>query len=244
MGRAVWGEDEAGPFQTGPYPGARWPPAGEPGHQPHAYQRAGTAKLLTLFHPASGQVRVTGGTRCTNDGLHGWLTAELTAILADLPDATQEVSSAENRTVWAAWHAGLTVRPTRLADPPPLRRRLVLAHLAGHQTPACVCWLFAHGSMPLSTPVGGSWLNMTASVQRILKRRALEGHHPTRVAAIIAWLAAAARGWKADPTPCEWGGKRQARRQRSRARRHRVGGSGACTRPPLRHRPRPLEEWP
>jgi transposase len=36
-------------------------------------------------------------------------------------------------------------------------------------------WLCAHGIMPLYTPLGGSWLNMAESIQRILKRRALEG---------------------------------------------------------------------
>ena len=38
-----------------------------------------------------------------------------------------------------------------------------------------VLWLFAHGIMPLYTPLGGSWLNMAESFQRILKRRALDG---------------------------------------------------------------------
>jgi hypothetical protein len=38
---------------------------------------------------------------------------------------------------------------------PPLRMLLVLDNLAGHKTPAFVCWLFAHGIMPLDTPVGG-----------------------------------------------------------------------------------------
>jgi hypothetical protein len=32
-------------------------------------------------------------------------------------------------------------------------------------------------------------------------------------------------GWNADPTPFVWGGKRVARRQRARERRHRLGGS-------------------
>ena len=33
-------------------------------------------------------------------------------------------------------------------------------------------WLIQHGVMPLYTPLGGSWLNMAESIQRILKRRA------------------------------------------------------------------------
>jgi hypothetical protein len=236
LGLAVWTADEAGPFQTAPYPGASWQPAGEPVHQSHEYVRAGTAKLLTLFHPASGQVRVKGVTSCTNEVLHGWLRAELSAIVAALPPAPAAVSAEATQVAWMTWQAGLTVRPTLLITPPPLRLLLVLDNLAGHHTPEFVRWLFAHGIMPLYTPLGGSWLNMTESVQRILKRRALDGHHPTSVEEIIAWLEAAARGWNADPTPFAWGGKRQARRERSRARRHPVGGSGACTRRPLRCR--------
>ena len=41
-------------------------------------------------------------------------------------------------------------------------------NLAGHLTPRLVVWLFEHGIMPLYTPLGGSWLNMTESIQRIL----------------------------------------------------------------------------
>jgi hypothetical protein len=85
LGLAVWGQDEAGPYQTRPYPGNRWQPEGQPARQPHEYVREGTAKLLTLFHPASGQVRVKGVTSSTNDVLHGWLKKELTAIVAALP---------------------------------------------------------------------------------------------------------------------------------------------------------------
>ncbi len=61
---------------------------------------------------------------------------------------------------------------------PPLRLLLVWDNLAGHQTPALVDWLVAHGVWPLFTPLGGSWLNLAESVQRILVRRALAGQHP------------------------------------------------------------------
>ena len=82
------------------------------------------------------------------------------------------------RAAWERWQEGLTIKPTLLAELPPLRMLLVLDNLAGHKTPEFVCWLFAHGIMPLYTPVGGSWLNMAESIQRILKRRALDGQHP------------------------------------------------------------------
>lgn len=96
--------------------------------------------------------------------------------------------------------------------------------------------------MPLYTPLSGSWLNMAESVQRIVKRRALNGQHPHTPSEIIAWLEATARAWNRNPTPFVWGGKRAARRARARERRHRQGGSGACTRRPIR-RTTTIEEW-
>jgi hypothetical protein len=57
----VWNEDEAGPFQTIPYPGSCWQPEGRPARYPHEYIRNNTAKLLTLFHPTTGEVRVKKG---------------------------------------------------------------------------------------------------------------------------------------------------------------------------------------
>ena len=53
---------------------------------------------------------------------------------------------------------------------------------------------------------------------------------PQSADALRDWLEAAVAGWNQDPTPFEWGGKRAARRQRARERRHRQGGSGAYTR--------------
>jgi hypothetical protein len=65
----------------------------------------------------------------------------------------------------------------------------------------------------LYTPLGASWLNMSESMQRILARRASEGHHPKMPEEIIDRLEAAARGWNREPTPFEWGGRRAARRE-------------------------------
>jgi DDE superfamily endonuclease len=234
-GLPVWCTDQAGPFQTIPYPGQSWRPEAKPARQPHEYLRDGTAKVLTLFHPADGRVRVEGVTTCPNTVLHGWLKRELTAVLAAMPtpSAKATVIEAEARRSWERWQEGLTIKPTLLDELPPLRMLLVLDDLAGHKTPAFVCWLFAQGIMPLYTPVGGSWLNMAESIQRILKRRALDGQHPTKVRRIMGWFEAVAGHWNARPTPFEWGGKRAARRLRQRERRHRLGGSGACTRIPL-----------
>jgi len=130
------------------------------------------------------------------------------------------------------------VRFTLREHLPPLRMLLILDNLAGHKTPEFVCWLMDHGIMPLYTPLytplGGSWLNMAESVQRILVSGALGGQRPDSPEQIIGWLEATARAWNRSPTPFVWGGKRQARRERSRQRRHALGGSGACTLRPMR----------
>ena len=233
LGLAVWCEDEAGPFQAVPHPGPSWRQEGHPARQPHEYVRGGTAKVLTLFRPADGRVRVEGVTAVPNAVLHPWAQRELTAILADLPDPPPTADT--SRAAWGRWQAGLTEPITLPAELPPLRVRLVLDNLAGHRTPAFVLWLFAHGVMPLYTPVGGSWLNMAESIQRVLKRRAVGGRHPASPAEIIDRFDAVARHWNAAPTPFVWGGKRAARRRRQRER-HAVGGSGACTRQPIRRR--------
>jgi len=175
--------------------------------------------------------------------LHPWLETELTTILATLPEPPVQ-TEAERRAAWERWQDGLTVRFTLPERLPPLRLLLVLDNLTGHKTPSLVLWLVEHGIMPLYTPLSGSWLNMAESIQRILVRRALAGQTPTSPADIIDWLEATARGWNADPTPFEWGGKRQLRRQLRRQRhRHPLGGSGACARRPLHRRPTALDQW-
>jgi hypothetical protein len=235
-GLPVWTEDEAGPYQTLPYPGEHWHPDGKPIAYPHEYVREGTAKQLTPFQPQTGEVRVKGVTTAPNSVLHPWLQEELGSVLATLPEPTDVVTPDENRQRWEHWQEGLSVRISLPALLPPLRLLLVLDNLAGHRTPTLVLWFFAHGIMPLYTPLGGSWLNMTESIQRILSRRALAGQHPQTPDEIIAWLEATARGWNRQPTPFVWGGKRQAHRHRAYARRHRLGGSGAYTKRPLRRR--------
>lgn len=235
-GLAVWTEDEAGPYQTRPIPGHGWHPVGAPAPYPHEYLRNGTAKVLTLFHPHTGMVRATGVMQSTNAVLHPWLTAQLSAILATLPPPASVPPSAESRAVWERWQEGLTRRITLPDDLPPLRMLLILDNLTGHYTPDFVLWLFDHGILPLYTPLGGSWLNLAESIQRILKRRALDGQHPQSAQEIIDWWEATARAWNREPTPFVWGGKRAQRRARSRERAHRLGGSGGYTTRPVRRR--------
>src|SRR6266851_2429267 len=60
--------------------------------------------------------------------------------------------------------------------------------------------------MPLYTPLSGSWLNMTESVQRIISHRALDGAAPASPEDIMRYVEETARGWNADPTPFVWAG--------------------------------------
>jgi hypothetical protein len=105
LGLSVWCEDEAGPFQAVPHPGVSWQPRRHPAIQPHEYVRGGTTKILTLFHPASGQVRLSSAERCTNAVLHPWLRERLTAILAELP-APAARDPAITHAAWEVWQAG------------------------------------------------------------------------------------------------------------------------------------------
>ena len=220
-------EDEAGPYQAIPQPGASWQPEGHPALQPHEYERGGTAKLLTLFRPTTGEVRAKGVVSATNAVLHPWLKGELEAILAELEQKqpAESLPPEQERPVAAQWKTWLW--PHESAEGlPPLRIILVLDNLAGHRSPDLLGWFFQHGVMPLYTPVGGSWLNMAESVQRIIVRRALAGQHPGSAQQVIDWLEQTVKGWNKHPTPFVWNGKRRRRRERARLRR--LGGSGAA----------------
>ena len=219
-GVPVWCQDEAGPYQAIPQAGAGWAPVGRPVRQPHEYIRGGTAKLLTLFRPATGEVRAKGVTNAPNAVLHPWLQAELSQVLATLPVPSYAEEERPPPARWATWLGHEPTEPL-----PPLRLLLVWDNLAGHLSWSIVRWLLHHGIMPLYTPLSGSWLNMAESVQRILVRRALEGHHPQSQDDLIAWLDDTVAGWNANPTPFVWHGKRHERRQRARQRR--LGGSPA-----------------
>jgi hypothetical protein len=157
-------------------------------------------------------VRLQAAERCTNAVLHPWLRERLTAILAGLP-ATVVADPVFTHAAWDVWQAGLTLPFTLPEELPPLRLLLVWGNLTGHKTPELVLWLCAHGIMPLYTPVGGSWLNMAESIQRVLKRRALAGQHPHTSAEIGSWFEQTARCWNAQPTPFVWNGKRRQRRR-------------------------------
>jgi DDE superfamily endonuclease len=213
-GLALWCQDEAGPYQAIPRAGAGWAPVGEPARLPHEYVRGGTAKLLTLFRPATGELRAKGVTNATNATLHPWLRAELTAVLATLPPVTLPEDERPTLARWATWLGHEPREPL-----PPLRLLLIWDNLAGHLSWPIVRWLFQHGVLPLYTPLSGSWLNLAESIQRIIVRRAFDGQHPQSQEELIAWLDDTVAGWNADPTPFVWHGKRYERRQRARQRR-------------------------
>lgn len=232
MGLQVWTEDEGGPYQAIPHAGRSWQPAGAPARQPHEYIRGGTINQLTLFRPATGEARAEPVERATNEVLHRWLKRELTAILEGCPPAPTIPAPGRR---WADWDRREGAHLLDEQFPAP-RLLLIWDNLKGHLTPQMVRWCWERGIIPLYTPLGGSWLNMTESLQRIIEGRALQGQHPEDVETMMDWFRAAIRGWNRHPTPFIWGGKRHARRDRAYARRHRLGGSGATTGITIRRR--------
>jgi hypothetical protein len=141
---------------------------------------------LTLFHPADGQVRACPVEQSTNAILHPWLKEQLTQILQSLPEPTGEHAQDFGRS-WADW--GLS-ELAQLYGWPPLRMILIWDNLVGHTNADLVLWCYRQGILPLYTPLGGSWLNMAESVQRIIVRRALSGQHPHSAQEIMDWLSA------------------------------------------------------
>lgn len=222
-------EDEAGPYATKPQLGASWQAEGHPGLQPHEYLRDGGAKLMTLFRPSTGELWAKGVTSVTNVVLHSWLKEQLSEILTELEkkQPAESLPPEEQRPLYAQWKTWLWPHESSVGLPP-LRILLIWDNLAGHLTPDLIGWLFWHGVMPLYTPLGGSWLNMAESVQRVIVRRALSGQYPQRPQQIIDWLEQTVAGWNRHPTPFVWNGKRRRRRERARLRR--LAGSGAATR--------------
>lgn len=248
VGLPVWCEDEAGPYQAIPQPGESWAPAGAPATHPHEHIRGGTAKLLTLVHPATGTVRAQPVSRTTNAVLHPWLEGELQDILAPEtpstpPEAPSEAPLPARETAQEFWHSWdawgwpqVRLAQYTLLPAPAVLMLLVLDNLQGHYSQAFVAWCVEHGVALLYTPVGSSWLNMAEAIQRILIRRALTGQHHQTAAALMAALAAGIRGWNNSPTSFHWGGKRRERRQRAKERRHILGGARVYTRRPVARR--------
>ena len=100
LGLELWCQDEGGPYQCIPQPGSSFQSSGDPARRPHEYLRGGTAKLLTLFRPATGEVRAEAVEQSTNAILHPWLKRELEAILKQCPPAPVEVPEGRR---WQDW---------------------------------------------------------------------------------------------------------------------------------------------
>src|SRR5260370_27418346 len=141
-GVALCCQDEAGPYQTVPYPGASWEPEGHPARQPHQYERNGTAKLLTLFRPATGQVQAMGVTHAPNAVLHPWLQTELEQLLASLPGVTTPEAERPPLARWETWLGRYRYGPQPM---PPLPLILVWDNLAGHPAPDVALLPVRHG---------------------------------------------------------------------------------------------------
>jgi hypothetical protein len=197
--------------------------------------------MLTLFRPSSGELRLEPVARTTNSVLHPWLMGELECILAGLPDKRVDIDA--HWLEWSTWRwPDERIGQYTSNQTPEVRLVLVLDNLTGHYTRSFVSWCLEHGVALLYTPLGGSWLNMAESVQRIIVRRAVSGQHYQSSGELMGALTAASRWWNANPTPFVWGGKRQERRRRAKERRHAIGGSGACAIRPLTHSTQALRE--
>lgn len=106
-GLPLWCQDEAGSYQTIPSPGGDWHQAGKPKQQPHEHFRDGTAKVLTLFRPATGEVWAKGVEHAPNAVFHPWLKEELLGLLAqqekEHPYASQAIDPTPS-AIWGHWY--------------------------------------------------------------------------------------------------------------------------------------------
>jgi hypothetical protein len=148
--------------------------------QPHEYSRGGTAKLLTLFRPATGEVRAKGVTNAPNVVLHPWLQKEVLELLADMPDTPMEDSELPTPAQWPTWLGHEPRSPL-----PPLRLILIWDNLAGHLSWSIVKWLFAHGVMPLCTPLSGTWLSRSSASSSV--GRSLDNIQPPQWRSSPGW---------------------------------------------------------
>jgi hypothetical protein len=95
--------------------------------QPHEYLRDGGAKLMTLFRPATGEVRAKGVISVTNAVLHPWLKEQLLAALeAEAKAAQEQAVPSPKPEEWAQAHAWETWVGWPLSD-----RYPKLAHASG-----------------------------------------------------------------------------------------------------------------
>src|ERR671929_611864 len=84
-------------------------PEGHPTLQPHEYERGGTAKLLTLFRPATGELRAKGVISAPNAVLHPWLKEQLLEVLAEIEkkQPSEQLPPETERPLAAQWKTWL-----------------------------------------------------------------------------------------------------------------------------------------
>jgi hypothetical protein len=107
-------------------------------------------------------VRVKGVPGTPNKVLHPWLQQEIEDALKGLPADSGLPTDSDT---WLQWQQILSVRITSAESLPRLRMLLIMDSLSGHLTPSLRRWLLEHGVLPLYTPIGGSWLNLSESMQ-------------------------------------------------------------------------------
>jgi hypothetical protein len=78
---------------------------------------------MTLFHPATGEVRVKGVPGTPNKVLHPWLQQEIKDVLKGLP---ADSGLATEPDKWLQWQQGLSVRITSAEHLPRLRMLLIM----------------------------------------------------------------------------------------------------------------------
>jgi transposase len=157
MGIPLWCQDEAGPYQAVPQPGQSRPARGQaalPAARVHPRRNGQAVDSVPSGHWRSS---CKGVSRATNAVLHPWLKNELLQVLEELPEVAVGDRDAPAAARWATWLGHVSHLPL-----PPLRLLLIWDKLAGHLSSDMVTWLFAHGIMPLYTPISGSWLNMVS----------------------------------------------------------------------------------
>ncbi len=158
-GLPLWCQDEAGPYQAIPQPGEDWHLEGKATAQPHEYVRGGTAKLLTLFRPATGLLQAKGVLSAPNALLHPWLQDELQGILDQLEKTPLpvRVPLPEDHPLMLTWQRLQVVLRASQACSGSASHPESLDNLKGHLSYTMVRWLLQHGILPLYTPLSGSW---------------------------------------------------------------------------------------
>jgi len=107
---------------------------------------------LTLFRPATGELRAQPVLQAPNAVLHPWLQAELAAILAALPSVVDPLAPGRGWQDWG-WSEAEVAAWEGSGPLPPVRLILVWDNLRGHHTPALVDWCVHQGILLLYTPL-------------------------------------------------------------------------------------------